>query len=548
MRNLFRFSLSMFLFGACAGDPGVTTTDTPLKQTKDGDPVYPDDPNTPSEPVCKQVNLVGHVYYNDLRDSGRFALRDTLPIPASNGFALVTFGRREPFGTADDMNYLGLLDATVELSEVDSVSFFKGCQPLSRIGEVIVNKNGSFMWSGQVCDSCRDDHEGEGDNGVSIAAKIILKNCASPGTRCFSVRDPDDSAPTNDAHFDDNWSGTIYERWFRGATVGAPAVIHTNATVDIGTDYFQASPTPTPGVITDMDAQAANVFASAVDVTRKLHVENTIPFGAGDNHVEIHFPDVKGWSHSHQDASNRVCVNAPGVRGNADNAPDDVPTEWFDGGDVAHEYGHLVHYWQWDGNGKWVSYSFDHDGDGHIDFVDEPIVPGGPGVDLNLDGDTHDVDESAERGDTRENTIAALKEGWAGFVEAFTFDRTGSPGGCDKVERAAPMECVGPAACEIGERYMFDVKHVLCDLADSTGNTEAGDTIALSIRVLTDTLAEVWDNHPVHAQEVMGAEPGSETTAPFGICDIARRIVNRGSATQTAVENALEQTLLDCNL
>ena len=546
MRKLSQLSLAMLLLGACVDDGPVSITNTPKQITKDGDPVVPDDPTTPSEPACRPVSIRGRVFYNDLRDSGRFALRMTSPIPAGNGFAIVQPGSREPFGTADDENYLGLLDATVELSEIDKFSFFGGCEPVSRIAEVTVSANGYFTWAGQVCDSCRDDYEGANDNGISIAAKIALRNCT--GSRCFSVRDPDDSAPTNADHYDNDWEGAIYERWFRGASVSAPVLIQTAATVDIGTDYFQDSPTETPGVITDMDAQAANVFASAVDVTRKLHVENNVPFGAAANHVEIHFPDVKGWSHSHQEESNRVCVNAPGVRGNAAGARDDIPTDWFDGTDVAHEYGHLVHFWQWEGFGKWVSYEFDHDGDGHIDLVDEPIIPGGPGVDLNFDGDTDDVDESAERGDTREHTIAALKEGWAGFVEAFTFDRTSSPTGCDQIERAPATECVGPASCEIGEHYMFDVKHVLCDLADSSGNTEAGDTVALSIRVLTDTLGEVWGNHPVWAQEVRDAEPDSGTDAPFSICNIARRIVDRGSATETAIENALEQTLLDCNL
>ncbi len=279
--------------------------------------------------------------------------------------------------------------------------------------------------------------------GISIAAKVALRNCSRPNERCFSVREPTgvpaDSAP----HFDDPWSGPTYERWLRGAHVATPIVIHGTTTVDIGKDYFQDDPTPGPGDISDLDAQAASVFASAVDVTRKLHVEDTVDFGPEE--VSFYFPDVWGWSHSHQDESDKVCIMAPG-RTKESTTPTDVPTEWYEGSSAAHEYGHLVHYWQWDGNGKWVSYAFDVNGDGDIS------------------------DEEAEQSsETPEHTIAALKEGWAELVEHWTFEGTESPSRCSAVENDGAMQCHGPVSCRINRQFTVDVKHALCDLVAAEG-------------------------------------------------------------------------------
>ena len=537
MRHFIATPILLSLLGACT-DPDLASTVAPLASTKDGDPVYPDNPDTPNGTnVCKTITVSGHVYYNDLRSNGRFALRYRPPI-GFGGFKAI--GTRNPWSDdpgAVNKNYLGLLDGTVKLYEMDKTGPFAGCHNTAFVGKTTINSSGYWTWTGQVCDSCRDDFEGAQDNGISIAAKVVLENCSAPNTRCFSVRDPN-GAPTGDSHYDDDWDGPTYERWLRGALSSSPIVIHQNTVVDIGNDYFQDDPTPGPGDISDLDAQAASVFASAVDVTRKLHVDNSVDFDPGEGEVKMYFPDVQAWSHSHQDESSHLCVNAPGIRGT--NNPVRSPLTWFDGSDVAHEYGHLVHYWQWEGNGKWVAYNFDHDGDGDVDTVDED------GNDTDGDGD--DLDEEASSSSTREFTIAALKEGWAEFVEHVTFDGTGSPSACEQVETDPAAECTGPATCEIGRRYYGDVKHALCDLYDGSRNTESNDTVALSIHVLVDALAEIWDNHPADAADVANATSNNKTSAPFGVCDVARRIVNRGSATRTAATNALAQSLLECNL
>jgi hypothetical protein len=521
MRQFMSAPVLLSLLGACAAETTVSSMESPLMQTKDGDPVYPDDPSTPNGVnVCKTITVSGHVFYNDLRDDGRFSLRFG-PVNAA-GFA--TQGFRHAWRDGATTNYLGLLDGTVKLYEIDKSGPFEGCHNTSFIGKTTITASGYWTWSGQVCDSCRDDLEGAEDNGISIAAKVALENCSAPNTRCFSVRDPA-GAPTDDDHYDDDdsWDGPTYERWLRGAHISTPVVIHQNTTVDTGDDYFQASATPTAGDISDLDAQAASVFASAVDVTRKLHVEASVGFDPGGGEVMFYFPDVKGWSHSHPEESNRVCINAPGIRGT--NNPVRSPLTWFDGSDAAHEYGHLVHFWQWEGNGKWVSYAFDSNGDNDVD--DE---------------------EAKELADTREYTIAALKEGWASFIEHWTFDGTGSPDACDEVETDPAAECTGPAACTFNRRIILDVKHALCDLADGTRNTEAGDTLSISIGTLTTVLAEVWNRHPLDAEDVADATQNHPTTAPFGVCDIARRLRDRGTATTTALTNTLAQSLLDCGL
>ena len=537
MRHTHFAPALLALLGACSGEPPVSSADVPRQISTDGDPVPLDNPDTPDTPVCKTITVSGHVYYNDLRTNGRFSLRYRPPF----GFGgLMLIGSANPYEEGGlNKNYLGLLDATVELSERDGISVFQGCQPHDFVGETTINSAGYWTWSGQVCDSCRDDMEGAEDNGISISAKIKLENCSAPNTRCFSVLAPDASAPTGNSHYDDDWTGTLYSRWHRGASSSAPIVIHGNTVVDIGTDYFQEDPTPGPGNFYDLDAQAASVFASAVDVTRKLHVDNNVRFQPDGGEVEIYFPDVVKWSHSHQDASNRICINAPDIR-NWEGRDYDLPDRWFDGSVVAHEYGHLVHYWQWDGNGKWVSYEFDSDNDGQIDQLDED------GNDMENDGDN--LDEEASSSETREYVIAALKEGWAELVEHVTFDGTGSPSACDAVETDPAQECTGPATCTNNRHFYGDVKHALCDLYDGSRNTEGGDTVALSIRTLADTLAEIWDNQPANAADVASATINNRTTASFGMCDIARRIINRGSATRTAMIDTLAQSLLDCGL
>lgn len=538
----FQIPLVMFLLGACTDEPQVTSDEAPLAQTEDGDIVYPDDPNTPNGVnICKTITVSGNVFYNDLRSDGRFRIRRTPRIDGT-----VYQGSRHPFSSspgAENKNYLGLLDATVKLYEVDNTGPFEGCHDTSYIAKTTVRLDGGWTWTGQVCDACRDDREGADDHGISIAAKVVLESCEIPNSRCFSVRDPEGAPTSYLNHYNDNWDGPVYERWIRGASNSSPVVIQQGTTVDIGTDYFQASGSQTSGVVTDLDAQAANVFASAVDVTRKLHFDNNVAFAPVGGKVMFYFPDVIGWSHSHQNDSNRVCINAPGVRGDED-LPVRVPTRWFDGSDAAHEYGHLVNFWQWDGNGKWVQYDYDADGDGHVDKIKKED----DGTITDKDGDGDNVDEEAESSSTREYANAALKEGWANFVQNYTFDGTGSPDACDDNERDRPQECAGPATCTIGRHYIGDVAKTLCDMVDSSANTESGDTVAVSVRTMTDTLREMWVNSPNKAADVAGASRTFPTNSGFGVCDVAKRLVNRGTTTTTVMRDMLAQTLLDCGL
>ena len=196
-----------------------------------GEPVYPDIPED-QDPgggggdgggsQCKTITVSGNLYYNDLRAKGRFSDRRARSTPSVAGSAdpYTPNPITPPAGavrTGDNINYLGLLDATVQIHEVDDVSSVSGnCSQATYVGNTAVRWDGSFSWTGTVCDPCKLDHDGANDNGVSIAALVRLRYCSA--TRCFSVRDPM-GAPTDETlHYADGWDvAEPYQRWHRNA-------------------------------------------------------------------------------------------------------------------------------------------------------------------------------------------------------------------------------------------------------------------------------------------------------------------------------------------
>lgn len=352
---------------------------------------------------------------------------------------------------------------------------------------------------------------------------MSLERCDNPAARCFSLRDPN-GADSND-HFDDAWDGTVWSRWIRTATLTAPVVVHTATIVDTGMDYFQSSGTQTAAVFTDLSAQAANVFAGLVDVTRKVHLQGDLAFApTTDDEVKAFYPAVNGYTHSHEDS--RLCVAAEGASSFAPR----VPTGWAPGSGVAHEYGHLTHYWRWESHGKWTSFCYDSDGDGD-----------------------DDCDESYAE---KEYAVAAFKEGWADFIAHVTFDQTGSSLGCDTIERDDPRGCSLTGLCPTGRHYIGDVSQVLCDLWDSAGETSthggavSSDSRSDSLTLLSNTLAAVWNTATSGDRddfEDASRHHDFEATAPLGICEFAQRMVDNGQS-ELSIEAALAQSSLDCSL
>jgi hypothetical protein len=515
-----------------------------------GEPVYPDIPED-QDPgggggdgggsQCKTITVSGNLYYNDLRAKGRFSERRVRGTPSAGGSAdpYTTNPITPPAGAVrlgDNINYLGLLDATVQIHEVDDVSSVSGnCIQTAYVGNTAVRSDGSFSWTGTVCDPCNLDHDGANDNGVSIAALVRLRYC-SP-TRCFSVRDPI-GAPTGETlHYADGWDiDAPYQRWHRNALVTSPQIFVARTSATLTDDYFQASASPTKGVPSDLEAQAANLFASAVDTTRQVHLIHGVPYDQDRwGEVEIMWPSVRGdgaggGAHSHQPGNkgkSRACIEAvmdgvgpmtdpPPLKNGFDPPPfrgPEVysarkPEVWVGEGSVAHEYGHLVHYWQWDGYGKYVDYCYN--------------------------------DPACGEGGAPEFGLAAFKEGWADFVSRVVYSGVGLTGGaCETLELRSPTGATNGVLNTIGRRWIPDVEQTLCDLWDGNvdrrgfSTIQFSDTAQVSLSELVDHLWQIWIGaSSPERDDITSATtfaPGNAATAALGLCRFVEERPNNTS-------------------
>jgi hypothetical protein len=547
------YSLSTAALVACAApstaDLGETTQF--IGKDKDtGEPSYPDTSdgdgggggNTNNQ-ICRTITIGGHVFYNDLRSTGLFAERwDSSNNP----------GTKHGFG-GDQKNYLGLRDAVIDFYEVDDDTSGSGCAQTSYVGGVTIDAHGSYSWTGQVCDSCRTDHDGTNDSGVSLAGRIRLRFCND--TRCFSVRDslgmPEDTA----THFADTFEADPYRRWLRVASLASPKVFLANTAVTLADDYFQGSGSQTPGDPTDLSAQAASVYASLVDTTRMLHKTYNLPYDKDRfGEVQVFYPSVLGdggqfdggGAHSHQPEdkhTSRICIESQmdgrgpwidtgGLGGlpAGHYAPEVYnarqPEAWFEGSIVPHEYGHLVHYWQWDGFGKWASYCYQ--------------------------------DPACEEDGAPEYVLTALKEGWADLVKRVVWNGIDTGSGCDNIDTRSPMGApypTPPAVASlntIGRRWISDVEQTLCDIWDANPNSESAtygsvtytDTANTSLVDMVTHLGLMWNlvTGP-QKSEIMGATKDNPTTTPIGICDFVGERTNNA-----AWVNALKVNGIDCGL
>ena len=421
-------------------------------------------------------------------------------------------------------------DGKVSIFEIDQnyVGTSGACAPTSFVGSTQIANDGTWSWTGTVCDSCRLDFDGASDNGVSIAAKIVLEKCDVSGVRCFSVDDPQGQGALD--HYTDpaKW-GAPWSRWYHAATSTAPVAIHQQTVLDLGVDYFQTSYGLTPGSSADLAAQAANVFASMVDVTRRVHLDLDLPFDHGTwGQIRAYFPSVTGGTaHSHQ--ADRLCVTAPAA--------------WVAGDEATHEYGHLTHYWVWGGVGKWGSFWYDSDGDGVTS------------------------DDQGESNITREYAITAFKEAWAEFISDVTFDGANVGHSCATIETRTPVApaftlfdgslvCpAGGATCTQGRYIIKDVEQTLCDLWDPAETNVANvdnDRLQLTLLALQQNLAKVFAEADfwTEAWNVIVATsfgPTNTATAPLGLCRFAEKLVAGGTSTSLLTET-LAANKIDCGL
>jgi hypothetical protein len=511
-------ALCLAVWGCIDVPQHESTISAPLQ-----DPVEPgSDSGQTLAPVCKTVSLRGKVFYNDLRDVGLFADRMTI-VPGVAGHANPWTPSTTPY------NYLGLLDAKISIFEVDLARAAAPCAATEFVGSTSIAADGSWSWTGEVCDACRTDVDGSNDNGVSIAANIILENCTAPSRRCFSVDDPVPEANNGSTdHFDDLWSGKVWSKWYANANNVVPRAIQTNATVDLSVEFFQSTlyNPAAPPPITDMAAQASNVFASMSDVTRRLHLDEGMPFSKSKwGQIRAYFPSPRGGSaHSHQ--ADRLCVAKP-------------EGTWVTGTPTIHEYGHLNHYWAWGGTGKWGSFCFDSNGDGIVKRQNAQMTV--PENELEC---TEDLAK-------RKLEITALKEAWAIFIERVTLAQTQH--NCASLESQQPpainfplangsVLCSGPT-CLQSEQFTYAVERALCDLWDPI-NPNAPfmvgphDALALSLTTLRSNLHQVWlDSSEAEKNELRQAtkfDPlnGPTATAPLGLCRFARSLVTSGIPQQ----------------
>lgn len=478
--------------------------------------------------ACRTVTVSGTLYYNDLREYGRFADRST--------FAPNVPGSKDPWDSSSDrQNFLGLYGALVKVYEVDVVGMStQGCSSNTLAGTTTVLSDGSWSWSGQVCDGCRIDNEGgSADTGVSIAVRVALDHCITTTRGCFSVDDPGDVDHTFAEHYAGGWGGTTWARWHRNAGLSNPRVFSGAGTSGaLGVDYFQAN-LPSAGVPTDdLQAQAANVFASMIDVTRRVHIVEGVPYDHPTyDKVRAFFPAVLAGSHSHQ--ASKLCIAAERLD---DDDPYDPrePTAWIDGAETAHEYGHLVHYQQWERNGKWQSYCYDSDANPQTD----------------------DCEESSAQ---REHYGTAFKEGWASFIARVTFEGANTGYSCASIdEERAPRSTTftlpgsnepicddGP--CRDGERFYNDVELALCELWDDDDD----DLLHVPFETLVENLADVWTGASQTERDQLDdaryeTDYAGSVASPLGLCRFAA--VLDLTWPKASIEDALAEVNVDCNL
>jgi hypothetical protein len=197
------------------------------------------------------------------------------------------------------------------------------------------------------------------------------------------------------------------------------------------------------------------------------------------------------------------------------------PEVWVGEGSVAHEYGHLVHYWQWDGYGKYVDYCYN----------ESPCAEGG----------------------APEYPLAAFKEGWASFISRAVYNGVGlDSGACETLENRSQTGASGSVLNTIGQRWIPDVEQTLCDFWDRAvdrqvfGGVPYSDTAQTPLKELVDHLWQIWigASSPERADIIGTSFKGSDAaTAALGLCRFVGKRPNN-----TSWIGALGVNGIDCGL
>jgi len=256
-------------------------------------PVFEDLPDVTARP--DEIELTGNLYFNDLRNHGRFELRHG---PEGEVGAEVE-GERD-----DWANLLGALDAVVDVYEIDGETS-GDCQRAEHLGSSSVGPDGEFRVIVSGEDPCGDGPPGES----AIAVAFRLKSCHD--WHCYAAVDDDI---------------VIYRLWDETATPSAPRSL-SQGTHALGEFIFAVNTESGPLFRGDYD-QAASVFAAAVDIARWAHREGgidaqprTFPM------LKVRFPST----------------GAPNARASGSSLIHILkPSRHFQNNGLFHEYGHII--------------------------------------------------------------------------------------------------------------------------------------------------------------------------------------------------------------
>jgi len=272
--------------------------------------IFPFPASAATLPSLPTSTISGHLYYNDLRINGLFSSRTTPPSRFGHvkpGTQLVSSSSTPTIGLR---NYLGALDVTVKLFEIDHDLSGSGCVKKDLIGEATVQPDGSFSFVNvHMTDPCSSE-----SGNPEIAIKFVLS--FSNNKRNFSVHSAEGVAPKL-------W-GMIplypFFKWHPAASPGSPREL-TSALTSLDDAFLETS--ASPGDPDDTLAQASNVFASLVDSTRVWHEINNVPFGK-DEVITIYPSQLS----PAKNAGGKIHIPRE--------------TSWFNGRVLMHEYGHMI--------------------------------------------------------------------------------------------------------------------------------------------------------------------------------------------------------------
>jgi hypothetical protein len=463
--------------------------------------------------VVSGVTLTGRATFDDRRDYGRFALRAT-PSGAT--------GAHHGGGA----NYLGLYDATVIIYELD-VGYFNpsetDCRALTEVGRANVGPAGAWnVTLSSVTDTCGSDLEA---GNVRLGVVTRLEHTGT--TRGFAIVDPATGTENEDME--------VWSLWQPTASQTAPRTVSSGQSIDLGTQRFEDASG-------DTRKDAAMIFASIVDVTRKFHVQNDWPFFLTEyGAVYVRYPSAENGARAL--GPRTIEIGGAG--------------EYGYGWTPLHEYGHILHERVTpNASSAWGTLGRIPCGNNYA----QP--PNSSGYVL----DTETECDSWSRDGELEYSAKAWKEGFADFAAHVTLENVTSPYpvGCsapqydvndsadgvvtndkhDRIARRRIFGCFTTPYCTVyGADYPTNVARALCDWFDGTPDddpqrTGGGDIVSHSLYEMYLTMSGAYDTKTEQELSSYG----------FNMCDFAAYHVTTEGQLASPHRETLANNGFTCSL